>query len=213
MEFIPFQGKQNTEFLLSNSFYLQFYGSLCPGDGCNLGLSSAQTNFVKDNFFRNHSRKKINTQIRFRQCYQYMDAEVLVHLLINSWYRTYIHTFGSNFIFTVFIFQFVLQHYGEEIEHEYFGEFVTDTINPEGFEETINYELSRISAPITLHISLGDDATSLKDIAELRSNVKSIVYEQIVEDKTFMHGDFGLGITANSLVYSYIVDFWKKGGR
>lgn len=42
---ISLQGKINTEFTLTNSFCQELYYTMCP-DGCDIGMSLAQTNLV-----------------------------------------------------------------------------------------------------------------------------------------------------------------------
>lgn len=101
-------------------------------------------------------------------------------------------------------------HYGELIEYGFFGEFVPNTIDPKAFRNTCNFPLSKISAPITLHVSTGDAFTNTKDIAKLRSKVKSIVYEQTIDDPTFGHSDFVNSVNANWIVYKHIAKLWKK---
>lgn len=102
-------------------------------------------------------------------------------------------------------------HFAELTKYGHFGEFVQNTINPDAFKKLKHYHLSKITAPITLHYSpVGDPTTNPKDIAKLRSKVKSIVYEQVVTDETFMHNDFSKGISANRLVYDYIIKSWEK---
>lgn len=104
-------------------------------------------------------------------------------------------------------------HYAEEVKYGFFGEFVPNTIDPEAFRHTCNFPLSRISAPITIHLSTGDKTTNKADIAKLRSKVKSIVYKQTVDDPTFAHTDFLNSANANKLVYKYIAKFWQKFKR
>lgn len=101
-------------------------------------------------------------------------------------------------------------HYGELIEYGFFGEFVQNTVDREAFRNTCNFPLSKISAPISLHISRGDATSNRTDIAKLRSKVKSILYEQIVGDPTFAHSDFVNSVNVDKLVFKYIIEFWKK---
>lgn len=106
-----------------------------------------------------------------------------------------------------------LMHYAELAKYGHFGQFVFDIINPAAFKNTNNYTLSNITAPITLHYSLGDATFSLEQLAKLSSKVNSIVYKQVVSEPTFAHGDFTLGMTANELVYKYIVYAFENYGR
>lgn len=106
-----------------------------------------------------------------------------------------------------------LMHYAGIIKYKYFGRFVSDTINPAAYKNTKNYTLSNVSASIALFYSLGDATTSLNEMAELRSAVKNVVYEKLVDDRTFAHFDFAMGMTANDLVYVYILKAFKKFGQ
>lgn len=99
------------------------------------------------------------------------------------------------------------------MKYGYFGEFVANTLDPEAFRNTIDFPLSRISAPITLHVSLADPTTPKLDIAELRSKVKSIVCQQTIHDPTFKHLDYVHNVNADKLVYKYILLFWKRYGE
>lgn len=101
-------------------------------------------------------------------------------------------------------------HYAEEIKYGFFGKFVPNTIDLEAFRNTNNFPLSKISAPITLHVSHGDPTTDAADIAKLRSNVKSILYVQTLDDLNFGHADFITSANANNFVYKCIVQFWRK---
>lgn len=106
-----------------------------------------------------------------------------------------------------------LMHYAGIIKYNYFGRFVSDTINPAAYKNTKNYTLSNVSAPIALFYSLGDATTSLNEMAKFRSEIKYVVYEKLVDDRTFAHFDFAMGMTANDLVYVYILKAFKKFGQ
>lgn len=106
-----------------------------------------------------------------------------------------------------------LMHYAGIIKYKYFGRFVSDTINPAAYENTQNYTLSNVSASIALFYSLGDATTSLNEMAKLRSAVQNVVYEKLVDDLTFAHFDFAMGMNANDLVYVHILKAFKKFGR
>lgn len=96
-----------------------------------------------------------------------------------------------------------LLHFSQELRYGFFGKYMHDTKIPDDFE------LWRISVPISLHFSPHDRFTNPADIDRLIPLLNnSLVYAQTVDE--FNHGDFVNGIQAAQLVYSEILRIFNE---
>lgn len=96
-------------------------------------------------------------------------------------------------------------HYGLEIQYGYFGKYMV------GSEIPSDFDLSKITTPISLHFSPTDKLVSPFDIQMLIPKLSnSHVYVHNINDKEFNHVDYLWGIDAASLIYSKIIQFFKK---
>lgn len=101
---------------------------------------------------------------------------------------------------TFSLFLFIL---GQELKYGYFGKYMHDSNIPPDFE------LWRISVPISIHFSPVDRFTNPADIDRLIPLLNnSLVYAQVVHE--FNHGDFVNGIHAASIVYSQILKLFEE---
>lgn len=93
-------------------------------------------------------------------------------------------------------------HYSQEIKHGHFGKYMHHSEVPG------NFDLWRISVPISLHYSPMDRFTNPADIDRLMPLLNnSLVYSQTVHD--FNHVDFVNGIHAADVVYSEILKIFN----
>ncbi|XP_031629977.1 lipase 3-like [Contarinia nasturtii] len=96
-------------------------------------------------------------------------------------------------------------HYGSEIRHNYFGEYMRGSTVPPDFN------LSQIRAPISLHYSPNDILGDPKDVAKLIPKLNNCLARvQFVNQTKFNHYDFIWGIQAAELVYSNIMSFFNE---
>lgn len=94
-------------------------------------------------------------------------------------------------------------HYADQIEHKYFGKYMTSEKVPPDFR------LSKISVPITVHYSTADKLSTKRDaLATISKLKKSDVYVQGVSELN--HADFVMNENAPSLVYSTILKLFRK---
>lgn len=74
-----------------------------------------------------------------------------------------------------------------------------------------DFQLSRVTVPLSLHYSTEDilaDATDAKRLIPKLKNAK--VYVQEINDRKFNHIDFVWGMHSASLIYSKILKFFDK---
>ncbi|XP_055325866.1 lipase 3-like [Sitodiplosis mosellana] len=96
-------------------------------------------------------------------------------------------------------------HYGLEIRYGYFGKYM------EGMEVPSDFELWRITTPISLHFSPADKLATWHDVQRLIPQLSnSLAYTQIINEKDFNHVDFIWGIDSASLIYPKIKWFFEK---
>lgn len=97
-----------------------------------------------------------------------------------------------------------LLHYGQEIEHGFFGKYMN------GFKIPDDFQLSRITVPISLHYSTSDVLAAAAGTKKLIPKLKnSEIYTQAIT-RPFNHIDFVWGIYSASLIYSKILQFFDK---
>lgn len=98
-----------------------------------------------------------------------------------------------------------LIHYSQELKHGFFGKYMEDDKVPSDFE------LSRITTPLTLHYSPTDRFTNVADVERLMPKLNnSLIYVQKIDG--FNHIDFVTGIHAAPIIFSEIIEFfnaWK----
>lgn len=94
-------------------------------------------------------------------------------------------------------------HYGQEVKYGFFGNYMEGKVVPK------NFDLSRITAPLTLHWSPVDTFTNPKDVRRLISELRSVAYVQQVQLRPFAHMDFLWGINAASHIYSKVLQFFR----
>lgn len=94
-------------------------------------------------------------------------------------------------------------HYGLEIQYGYFGKYKIGTEIPPDFQ------LERITTPISLHYSTADKIVSSIDIKRLIFHLNSVKYVQVIDEIEFNHIDFLWGIDAATLIYSKILMFFE----
>lgn len=98
-----------------------------------------------------------------------------------------------------------LFHYGSEIRYGYFGKYMKGTKIPPDFE------LSKITAPLSIHFSPADKLVSILDVQRLIPKLNnSLAYIQNVNEIEFNHIDFIFGIDSASLIYSKIIRFFGE---
>lgn len=97
-------------------------------------------------------------------------------------------------------------HFGEEIKYGFFGPKMTTSKIPRDFP------LYQITAPLSLHYSVDDVFTHQKDIDHFitQLNGTSDLRIQYINRRHFDHEDFVWGMSAADLVYSEIIEFFKK---
>lgn len=96
-----------------------------------------------------------------------------------------------------------LLHYSQELKYGYFGKYMHNSQIPSDFE------LWRITVPISLHFSPHDRFTNQADVDRLIPLLNnSLVYTQTMQE--FNHGDFVNGIHAASLIFSEILNFFNE---
>lgn len=96
-----------------------------------------------------------------------------------------------------------VMHFAQEVKQGFFGYY------RDGKHPPRNFDLSRITVPLTLHFSPCDSFTNPKDVKRLISELKSLVYVQEVNERHFGHFDFLWGINAAKNIYSKILTFLK----
>lgn len=94
-------------------------------------------------------------------------------------------------------------HFAQEVKYGYFGNY------KEGSKIPPNFDLSRITTPLTLHYSPTDSFTNPKDVKRLISELRSLVYVQELTGKHFAHMDFLWGIHAADNIYSKVLRFFE----
>lgn len=99
-----------------------------------------------------------------------------------------------------------LLHFGQEIEHAYFGK------RKKGLRVPADFPLEQITAPMSLHYSPVDTFTNPKDVKRLISKLNGTkdLNVQVVDKKPFNHLDFVWGVHASDLVYAEILKFFEK---
>lgn len=95
-----------------------------------------------------------------------------------------------------------VMHYGQEVKYGFFGYY------KEGKEIPRNFDLSRITTPLTLHFSPVDKLTNPTDVRRLVSELRSVVYVQEINDADFNHMDFLWGIHPATTIYPKILAFF-----
>ncbi|XP_046665250.1 lipase 1-like isoform X2 [Homalodisca vitripennis] len=106
-----------------------------------------------------------------------------------------------------------LAHYGQLINS---GRFQWYNWGPEenlavyGSREPPDYDLSLITAPVSLHYSTNDPLSFEKDVKNLAARLPNVIGVFKVPNEHFNHIDFLLGTDADSLLYKDIVHLMKK---
>lgn len=98
-----------------------------------------------------------------------------------------------------------LLHYGQEIQHGFFGKYM------DGFKIPNDFQLARITAPISLHYSTSDILAAAAGTKRLIPKLKnSQIYAQAITRPKFNHIDFVWGMHSASLIYTKILQFFDK---
>lgn len=96
-----------------------------------------------------------------------------------------------------------LLHYSQEIKYGFFGKYMKDDQIPADFD------LSKITTPLSFHYSPTDRFTNNADIERLIPKLNnSLVYIQKL--CSFNHIDFATGIQAASVIYTKIMSFFNS---
>lgn len=95
-------------------------------------------------------------------------------------------------------------HYGEEIKLGYFGKYRDGTELRHG-----DFDLSKITTPITIHYSIHDRLADARDVEKLIPKLPNVVLVQRINE-LFNHVDFVWGIHSASLIYSKILNIFQK---
>lgn len=95
-------------------------------------------------------------------------------------------------------------HYGQEIQFGFFGKYM------EGSEKPVDFPLSKITTPLSLHYSSADELVDTKDARILISKLKNCKLHVQAINQSFNHIDFIWGSNAASLIYSKILIFFNK---
>lgn len=94
-------------------------------------------------------------------------------------------------------------HYGEEVKMGYFGKY------RDGSEsQQREFDLSKITVPISIHYSNYDRLADVTDVQKLLSKLKNVVFVQRISE-LFNHVDFVWGINSASLIYSKILKIFQ----
>lgn len=93
-------------------------------------------------------------------------------------------------------------HYGDEIRLGFFGKYKVKT-------KRRNFDLSKISAPISIHYSAFDRLADATDVELLIPKLKNVIYIQRINE-LFNHIDFVWGIHSATLIYSKIFELFEK---
>lgn len=94
-------------------------------------------------------------------------------------------------------------HFGMEMRHGYFGKYMRNSEIPSDFE------LWRITTPLTLHYSHFDPFVSPIDVQRLISKLNSVEFVQVIDGMEFNHIDFVWGVDSAKLIYSQIIQFFE----
>ncbi|XP_037051234.1 lipase 3-like [Bradysia coprophila] len=96
-------------------------------------------------------------------------------------------------------------HYYQTIKFGTFAKYKN------GKEIPSDFELSRITAPISLHMSVSDMLTKLSDGLKLVPKLNnSEVFVHIINGTKLNHVDFAWGMNSAKIVYSEIIKFFRK---
>lgn len=72
-----------------------------------------------------------------------------------------------------------------------------------------DFDLSRITTPLSLHYSTADRLADATDVEILIPKLKSVIFIQRIDDK-FNHIDFVWGMNTAKLVYSEILRIFQR---
>lgn len=148
------------------------------------------------------------------EAFLFLDYVACIRLPNTKWFifkvcQKFIHSFGSIKKFQIYLFiksftfrQFM--HYGEEVKLGYFGKYRDGAKSRQR-----DFDLSKITAPISIHFSIHDRLADEMDVEKLRSKLKNVVFVQRISE-LFNHVDFVWGIRSASLIYSKILEIFQK---
>lgn len=98
----------------------------------------------------------------------------------------------------------VLSHYAQLIKYNFFGKYMNGPKIPP------NFNLSRISIPLTLHYSTVDPFTNPKDAKRLISELSHVVHVHVINGThAFNHMDFLWSKNAASEIHSKVINFFE----
>lgn len=107
-----------------------------------------------------------------------------------------------------------IMHYGQMIRHEKFCLFDYDNrrINRRiyGSDEPPPYDLKKITAPVNLYYSKGDDLATFENAIELASQLQNVRSAHLVSIDNFSHGDFIFSHLAKQHVYKNMISSINK---
>lgn len=95
-------------------------------------------------------------------------------------------------------------HYAQEANFGFFGTFMTGTTKPNDFD------LVKITAPISIHYATTDPFGNPTDVERLLPKLKNVIFVQRIDLHSFRHIDFVWSKSAASLIYSNILNIFKK---
>ncbi|XP_077509467.1 gastric triacylglycerol lipase-like isoform X2 [Amblyomma americanum] len=101
-----------------------------------------------------------------------------------------------------------MAHYAQLVLSERFQKFDFGTTRNQvlyGQDTPPEYNLSRVSAPVALYWSRSDWLADPQDVSQLRNRLPRLVLDFQVQEPSFTHLDFTVGVGARRLVYEPVM--------
>lgn len=105
-------------------------------------------------------------------------------------------------------------HFGQMIRNGGFHQFSYDSMiaNYRRYRQFTppSYDLSKITAPINLYYSKGDEIGTYKNALKLESQLKNVRSSNLCPLDDFSHYDYSYSHVAKFIVYNVLMDNLKK---
>nr|CAD7434529.1 unnamed protein product [Timema monikensis] len=104
-------------------------------------------------------------------------------------------------------------HYGQEVKSGYFRQYdhgSVENLLKYGSLNPPDYDLSKVTAPVSLHYSNNDWLASLTDVDELYSELPNVIGKFLVPLDQFNHIDYMWAIDAKTLVYDTVISIMSQ---
>lgn len=101
-----------------------------------------------------------------------------------------------------------IAHYGQNIRDDSFRKWnygTTENIAQYGTKDPPAYNLSLITANVTMHYTISDTLVGVNDVYAMAENMPSTSIRRVLRD-SFRHGDFIGARDVRELVTVYIID-------